>query len=170
MRGIALLVLVVVGVAAAWAELAPRLVDGLAGDRGDRQTAAGPDTPAEGWNRISVPAGPNGQFLVDAQVNGVPVTFLVDSGANAVVLSPADARRVGLQAGQLRFTHRFRTAKGVVRAAPVTLRELRIGQLALARLEAVVNEEPIGVSLLGTSFLGRLRSWQVEGGRLHLDW
>lgn len=170
MRGIALLVLVVVGVAAAWPGLAPRLVDGLAGDRGDRPTAAGPGPPAEGWNRISVPAGPNGQFLVDAQVNGVPVTFLVDSGASAVVLSPEDARRVGLQAGQLRFTLRFRTANGVVRAAPVTLRELRIGQLALARLEAVVNEAPIGVSLLGTSFLGRLRSWQVEGGRLHLDW
>jgi aspartyl protease family protein len=168
-RGIALLV-VVVGAAAAWPGLAPRLLDHAASTGSERPAPARPGPAVEGWNRISVPAGPNGQFLVEAQVNGVPVTFLVDSGASAVVLSPEDARRVGLHAGQLRFTLRFRTANGVVRAAPVTLRELRIGQLSLPRLEAVVNEAPIGVSLLGTSFLGRLRSWQVQGGKLHLDW
>ena len=81
-----------------------------------------------------------------------------------------DARRIGLLPGRLRFTRRVATANGIVRAAPVTLRELRIGQLALWGLEAFVIEAPMPVSLLGTSFLARLASWSVEGGRLHLYW
>lgn len=168
MRGIALLVAAALASALAWPSLAPRLVALAA--RGDGPVAAVDAQAAPGWNRITVPAGPNGHFLLEARVNGVPVTFLVDSGASAVVLSPEDARRVGLEPGRLAFSRRFQTANGVVRAAPVTLRELRIGQLALPRLEAVVNETPIGVSLLGTSFLGRLAGWKVEGGKLHLEW
>ncbi len=125
---------------------------------------------ADGWNRITIPADPRGHFLVEAEVNGTPVTFLVDSGASSVVLSPEDARRIGLTPDRLRFTERYRTANGTVRAAPVELREIRIGQLAQRFVPASINEAPIGVSLLGMSFLGRLESWSVEGGRLALYW
>lgn len=125
---------------------------------------------ADGWNRISIPADARGHFLVEAEVNGTPVTFLVDSGASSVVLSPEDARRIGLAPERLRFTERYRTANGMVRAAPVELREIRIGQLAQRYVPASVNEAPIGISLLGMSFLGRLESWSVEGGRLALYW
>ena len=87
-----------------------------------------------------------------------------------MVLSPEDARRIGLTPDRLRFTERYRTANGTVRAAPVELREIRIGQLAQRYVPASVNEAPIGISLLGMSFLGRLESWAVEGGRLALYW
>lgn len=169
MRGIAFLLVAVIVSAVAWAKLAPPLIERLAaGKPPSSADAAEPNVP--GWNRISVPAGPNGHFRLEAVVDGVPVTFLVDSGASAIVLSPEDARRIGLVPDRLRYTLRFQTANGTVRAAPVTLRELRIGQLAIPRLEAVVNEAPMPISLLGTSFLGRLASWSVEGGRLHLYW
>jgi aspartyl protease family protein len=123
-----------------------------------------------GWNRIVVAADDRGHFLLTAEVNGTPVTFLVDSGASTVVLSPDDARRIGMPPERLRFTERFRTANGMVRAAPVELREIRIGQLAQRYVPASVNEAPLGVSLLGMTFLSRLESWSVEGGRLALYW
>lgn len=170
MRGIALLVLVVLGSALAWPSLAPRPAERLAAARPATSPPGETAAPAPGWNRISVPAAGNGHFYLEAQVDGVPVTFMVDSGATAVVLSPADARRIGLHPDRLRFTLAFRTANGIGRAAPVVLRELRIGQLALWHLEAVVNEASLPVSLLGASFLGRLAAWSVAGGKLHLHW
>lgn len=124
----------------------------------------------DGWNSIAVPSDASGQFLVAGVVNGVEVTFLVDSGASEIVLSPNDARRAGYRAGQVRFTRTATTANGTVRLAPVTLRELRIGQLSRRGLDAVVNEAPMPVSLLGMSFLHGLEGWEAKDGRLMLYW
>jgi aspartyl protease family protein len=115
-------------------------------------------------------AGEGGHFLVDANVDGATVRFLVDTGATRVVLSPEDAERIGFHLRDRQFTERYRTAGGTVRAAPVTIRDLRIGQLALREVEASVNEQPIGISLLGMTFLNRLDGYRVEGDRLILDW
>jgi aspartyl protease family protein len=115
-------------------------------------------------------AGEGGHFLVDANVDGATVRFLVDTGATRVVLSPEDAKRIGFHLRDRQFTEKYRTAGGIVRAAPVTIRELRIGQLALREVEASVNEQPIGISLLGMSFLNRLDGYRVEGDKLILDW
>lgn len=137
------------------------------------RASAVPAAPAgaeAGWHRVEVAAGPDGHFILAATVEGVPVTFLVDSGATTVVLSSEAARRLGLVGGRLRFTHKVTTANGVVRAAPVRLRELRIGQLALRDVDAAVLETPLQTSLLGMSFLRRLERWEVRDGRLALYW
>jgi clan AA aspartic protease (TIGR02281 family) len=117
-----------------------------------------------------IDAGAGGHFLVEAVVNGAPVTFLVDTGASDVVLTMADAERLGFRPENLRFTQRFATANGEVRGAPVVLREVRIGQFSLFDLPASVNEAPLRVSLLGMSFLKRLHGYSVEDGRLILRW
>ena len=118
-----------------------------------------------------VEAGPHGHFVLDAVVNGVPITFLVDTGASDDRAQPRRMRgRWASLARHLDFSRRFRTANGVVRAAPVSLRELRIGQFSLYDLEAAVNEAPIGISLLGMGFLERLAGYEVADGRLILRW
>lgn len=117
-----------------------------------------------------IEAGSHGHFLVEAYINGTPIDFLVDTGATEVVLNMRDAAKLGFRPGNLNFTQRFRSANGIVRAAPVTLRELRIGQLQLFDLRASVNEAPLDISLLGMSFLKRLRSYEVANGRLILRW
>lgn len=117
-----------------------------------------------------VEAGPHGHYVIEAMVNGTPVTFLIDTGASDVVLNLDDARRVGFEPRTLRYTQSFQTANGEVRGAPVTLREVRIGQLQLFDLGASVNEAPLSVSLLGMSFLERLASYEVRDGRLVLRW
>ena len=102
--------------------------------------------------------------------NGVPIRFLIDTGASDIVLNPSDARRLGFDASNLRFSRQYETANGMVRGAPVTLRELRVGQLHLFDVEASVNEAPLEVSLLGMSFLNELSGYEVARGRLILRW
>ena len=117
-----------------------------------------------------LPAGPNGHYWVEAMVEGVPLSFIVDTGASDVILSPGDAGRLGIRPETLRFERRYRTANGEIRGAPVRLRELRIEQQSLYDLEAVVVDAPLDVSLLGMDFLRRLDGYEVRNGHLVLRW
>jgi aspartyl protease family protein len=121
-------------------------------------------------SELVLKAGPHGHFTVDAVVNGNTVTFLVDTGASAIYLTPDDARRLGWPPQRLTFSERYYSAGGELRAAPVTLRSLRIGALELYDLPASVGERPGTMSLLGMTFLKRLDSYQVRGDTLILAW
>ena len=81
-----------------------------------------------------------------------------------------DAKRIGINTGALRFTREYQTANGLIRAAPVTLRDVSISQLRVRNVEATVSEAPMGISLLGMSFLGELSGYEVRGDRLILRW
>ena len=111
-----------------------------------------------------------GHFLVNAVVNGVTIEFLVDTGASTVILTPADARRLGFEPEYLEFTEHFQTANGVIEGAPVTLREVRIGELELDDVDSTVVLSQISKSLLGMTFLSRLDSYEVLENRLILRW
>ncbi|MEE8507140.1 MAG: TIGR02281 family clan AA aspartic protease [Kiloniellales bacterium] len=111
-----------------------------------------------------------GHFLVDAVVNDVAIEFLVDTGASTVILTPADARRLGFELEYLEFTERFQTANGVIEGAPVTLQEMRIGELELDDVDSTVVRSQISKSLLGMTFLSRLDSYEVVENRLILRW
>lgn len=128
------------------------------------------DGPAGAVSELVLRAGAHGHFTVDASVNGETLRFLVDTGASSIYLTPEDAARLGWPAQRLTFSERYDTAAGEVRAAPVTLRSLRIGQLELFDLPASVGEQSAGISLLGMSFLQRLESYQVRGDTLILAW
>src|SRR3954451_10953229 len=132
-------------------------------------TPAAP-TDSPGPNTIIVDRGGSDQFVVQATVNGVELEFLIDSGASDIVLSPAAAARVGFRRSQLRFSGTAATANGDGRLAPVTLRELRVGQFSQRSVPAVVNNAAMPISLLGMSFLGRLDGWEAKGDHLMLYW
>ena len=123
---------------------------------------------AVGSRTVTLKAGRHGHFLVEADVEGTPVRFLVDTGASGVILSPADAERVGLNLRDRHFTERFNTANGVVRAAPVTLSDVQIGALTVRQVEAWVNGAGMNISLLGMTFLSRLDGYEVRGDTLIL--
>jgi aspartyl protease family protein len=108
------------------------------------------------------------QFHVKAMVAGIPVYFLVDTGASDVLLSPADARRLGIDPGSLSYTELYRTASGTARAAPITLPEIDVGTIRLTEVSASVGEGDSDGSLLGMSFLGRLSGYEVNGDTLIL--
>jgi len=109
-----------------------------------------------------------GHFAVEAMVDGTNVRFLVDTGASTVVLSPRDAERVGYDLDALDFVQPFGTANGVVYGAPIRLREIAVGAIAIRDLRASVNGAPMDTSLLGMSFLDRLSGYRIEGDTLTL--
>lgn len=111
---------------------------------------------------VIVPPGPLGHFLVEVDVNGIQVRFLVDTGASTVTLTEQDAARIGIPIRALDYSARYETANGEIRAAPVTLRDMQIGGLQIADVEATVTQAPLNISLLGMSFLERLAGYEVS--------
>jgi len=95
--------------------------------------------------------------------------MLVDTGASIVALSYEDAETVGIRVTANDFTAQLRTANGVVEAAPVRLPEIRVGDILVENVDAVVLPRGrLGTSLLGMSFLRRLRGFEMSQGRLTL--
>jgi aspartyl protease family protein len=132
---------------------------------GDLSPAAG---QAVDGQQMRFTAEADGQFHVEATVGSTPIRFLVDTGASEVMLSPADARRLGYEPSALAYTRTYQTANGTVRGAPVTIPVISIGPIRLTGVAASVNEHETEGSLLGMSFLGRLSGYQVSGDTLTL--
>ena len=119
-------------------------------------------------NELALPRGPGGHYFLTAQVNGVDMTFLVDTGATDVALGAEHAEKLRLQLQDKDYTKRYRTANGIVRGAPVALRQVQAGRLRLRDVEASVLDGPLDMPLLGMSFLNRLKGYEVRGDQLVL--
>lgn len=111
----------------------------------------------------------SGHFEVRAEVNGAPVTLLVDTGATATVLSAADATRAGIDPTSLEFNVAVMTANGQARAARVTAEEIRVGEISRRNLPTLVAEPGrLDRSLLGMNFINTLSGFDMRGERLIL--
>jgi aspartyl protease family protein len=110
----------------------------------------------------------NGHFQVEILVDGIPVQFLVDTGATDIILSPGDAIRLGFDTSALRYSKIYNTANGSVHAAPVELGVMTLGPISLRDTRASVNSAKMSKSLLGMSFLNRLSGYEVSGDHLVL--
>jgi aspartyl protease family protein len=77
----------------------------------------------------------------------------------------ADAAAVGIDTGSLAFTVKTNTANGEGRAAPVILRNVSIGPVSVDDVRAIVNKR-LNQSLLGMSFLNRLKGFEIREGSL----
>jgi aspartyl protease family protein len=98
----------------------------------------------------------------------MPMVMAFDTGASSVALTQADALKAGV-AGNLNYSVPIGTANGRNMGAPVTLREIRIGQLVIEDVNAIVLQN-LNVSLLGQTFLNRLHSYRMQDGVLTLTW
>lgn len=132
--------------------------------------AATPTTAPRPDGRLLVVDGDrSGHFRVSATIDGRHLFMLVDTGASMVALSAQDAAAVGVRPAPKDFTRLVSTANGAVAVAPVRVRELRVGDLLLRDVEAVVLPTGrLGTSLLGMTFLRRLRGFEIAGNRLTL--
>src|SRR3954468_12023392 len=132
---------------------------GLAGSR-----PAQLQRSSEPSRTLTLSADLYGHFVVHPALNGQ-----LDTGASFVALSHEDAAMLGLKVSQKDFTRRSSTANGVVETAPVRIKEIRIGDIAVRDVEAVVlPPRALSTSLLGMSFLKRLEGFEVAKGRLVL--
>jgi aspartyl protease family protein len=163
--------------AAAWAGIIAVLALGFA-YRGELQgvgqhlqlafNAGDPVVIAE--HELVVPQSEDGGYILVGRVNGQRVRFVVDTGATDTVLSPDDARRIGVDMASLRYVLESETANGVGYGAPYVAQRLDVGPLAFSDFKLTVNRAPMSASLLGMSFLSRLESFHIEDRKLVLRW
>jgi aspartyl protease family protein len=119
-------------------------------------SVGGSSTGDAGGNRIVLTAGSNGHFLTQGQINGRAVQLMVDTGASVVSLSTADAERAGLnyKTGQMVG---MSTANGVVPAWRLKLNAVRVGEVVVYDVDAVVSASAMPFVLLGNSFLAHFQ-------------
>lgn len=103
---------------------------------------------------ILIAAGPGGHFVTSGQINGKSVQFMVDTGATVIAMGRQEAERLGIdwKKGQPGMGQ---TAAGVVTAYGVSLTSVRIGDVEVFGVNAMVLPAEMPFILLGNSFLGR---------------
>jgi len=111
-------------------------------------------SPADGRQSVTLHADTRGHYMVQGQINGGSVQMLLDTGATLIALPAADARRLGIdyRNGAIRYLN---TANGVVPAYLVRLDRVKVGDIELHGVDAVVQEQGLPIILLGMSFLNR---------------
>jgi len=100
----------------------------------------------------------SGGYSTVGSINGRTVDFLVDTGASAVAMPASQAHRLGIPYRLEGKRIQVGTANGVATAYEVTLDRVRVGDITLNRVRGfVIESEAEGKTLLGMSFLGRVR-------------
>ena len=128
--------------------------------------ATGEPLAADG--QIRIPKAIDGHFYVTADLNGVPVKFLVDSGATVTTISRdvAAKARVAITSDQ---TVQVQTGNGMIRVATGRADELTVGNIRRANLGLHVTGNEDDLNVLGMNFLSSLDRWGVEGRWLVLE-
>lgn len=121
-----------------------------------------------GDTTIVLPKARDGHYYLTLDVNGVPVDFVVDTGASQVVLTREDAVRIGLDPDTLAYLGTANTANGTVRTAAVRLDSVVLGQMRDESVRAVVNDGDMSGSLLGMTYLGKFDSITIKDNELIL--
>jgi aspartyl protease family protein len=143
-----------------------------------RELATLPPPPAAAYASATSPApmalpgsetvlkrGTGGHFFADAMVNGMPVKFLVDTGATGVALTTADAQRVGLQFNDIEFSVIGSGASGPVRGKMIVLDRVTLGDRTVDQVQGAIIEGG-EMSLLGQSFLARMGKIEIENDKM----
>jgi len=115
---------------------------------------ASPAATASGA-QATLTADARGHFLTTGSINGTTVRFMVDTGATMIALGAGDARRIGIDTskGVPGFAM---TANGQARVVRVKLDSVRVGEITINNVDALVHEQDMPSVLLGMSFLNRM--------------
>jgi aspartyl protease family protein len=141
----------------------------IAGELSPPGTSMAVESAMPGERAVRIRRRLDGHFVANVAVDGTSVSMLVDTGASSIVLRQADADRIGIDTRSLRYTVPVHTANGVAYAAHVRLRSVSVGPITLGQVEALVAQPgALKESLLGMTFLSRLRSYEFTGEFLTL--
>lgn len=121
---------------------------------------------AGGRAKVTLAADGRGMFHAEGAINGLPVRFMVDTGATYVGMSAGEATRLGIDFRKGRPVM-MQTANGRVLNYLVKLDRVRLGDIELTGVEGVVGEQDMPFALLGMSFLNRLEM-QRDGSSMTL--
>ncbi|KAE9626537.1 retropepsin-like aspartic protease family protein [Parasedimentitalea maritima] len=139
---------------------------GLWGDI--RNTVRPQQSVINSTGQVEVPRSADGHYYLTLDINTVPITFLIDTGATDVVLNARDARRAGIDPDTLNYLGRANTANGEVRTASVWLDSISLGSITDSNVRVWVNQGELDQSLLGMAYLQRWSSIEIRNGALLL--
>ncbi|WP_447777068.1 retropepsin-like aspartic protease family protein [Variovorax boronicumulans] len=122
--------------------------------RMDSPVSIGRGGVASSGNRIVLPADSRGHYMTQGQINGRAVTFMLDTGATTIALSAVDAQRIGLDYSKGQLVQ-MRTANGNAAGYRLRLQSVRVGDVEVYDIDAIVSQQPMPYVLLGNSFLNR---------------
>ena len=114
----------------------------------------------EGRQEIAIPASRDGHFYLDGAINGVPLKFMIDTGATYVSVGEDFARAAGLPKG---ITGYFNTANGAVEGEIVRGLDVEADALRVSGLSVAITPSHGMVGLLGQNFLRHFEVSQVAG-------
>jgi aspartyl protease family protein len=120
---------------------------------GDAPVSVGGSVGTGGGTKITLPMSSGGHFMANGTVNGRAIQFMVDTGATSVAMGMSDAQRLGIDF-QKGTPVRMNTANGVAQGWRVMLNSVRVGEVEVYNVEAVVGPN-MPFALLGNSFLSR---------------
>jgi len=115
-----------------------------------------------------IPLSPDGHYWLNAQLNGVPANFLVDTGATVTAVSQEVADRAGLAARTGGIPVRITTANGAINAQISTADTLSFGNIEASGIDVIIAPNLGQTNVLGMNVLSRLAGWRVEGQTLIL--
>jgi len=109
----------------------------------------------------------NGHFYANAEINGLPIRVLVDTGATGIALSRSDAQRAGLAVSAGMYNVIGQGANGDVHGEYVKLDKVSLGSKTAEDVSAVILDEG-DQSLLGQSFLSKFETVEIRGDTMFL--
>ena len=134
----------------------------------ERAASGAKDAPA--GRKVRIAADASGHFSAEFRLNGRAVPAVIDTGATVVAFNRDTARRIGLDVAESAFTGSAQTANGRVRAAFVTVERVTLGRIEVRDVQAaVLDDKALPGTLIGMSFLSRLKRYSAEGGRMALE-
>jgi aspartyl protease family protein len=122
---------------------------------------------AQGGNKVVLTAGEGGHYFTQGQINDRTVQFVVDTGATSIAISTADADRIGLNYKSAPMI-RMSTANGVIPGWRMQLASVRVGDVVVYGVEAIVSSGAMPYVLLGNSFLSRFQT-STNNGQMVLE-
>ena len=112
----------------------------------------------------SIPITGARKYETMGSINGLPVRFLVDTGATHIAMNSNHAARLGIDFRVIGRAGAAETASGVVKVWHVTLNSVKVGEISLNQVAAVINQGDFPSEvLLGMSFLGRVSMSENQG-------
>ena len=129
--------------------------------------AAAPRSDEQAPRQTVILRDMNGHFFAHGEVDGEPIRFVVDTGADMVALTIEDARRAGVEFSEAQFEPVGRTASGVALGQNVMLKSVTLDGKKVEDVHAAVIRD-LDVSLLGQSYLRHIDSVQLRGDEMVL--
>ncbi|MDQ0420311.1 aspartyl protease family protein [Peteryoungia aggregata LMG 23059] len=139
----------------------------------EREATAPDEVAAKSSNTTSgqtvLTMGPGGHYQGTFKMNGKPVDAMVDTGASLVAINVSTARRLGFSPAALDFRYDVNTANGSIKAAHVVLDRIEIGSIRVREVDAfVLSDQALSSTLVGMSFMKKLKSYTAENRTLRM--